>query len=80
MQLYFDRRDQFDPSMRSSDTWSDNSDQVNIHVYSIEVRYLSIMSIVNPVQERIRIVSYIVFAKCICWQVKTLMSLHLRAG
>ena len=28
-QVYFDRRDQFDQSMGSSDTWSDNSDQTS---------------------------------------------------
>ena len=34
--------------MGSSDTGADNSyKQVYIHVYSIEVRYLSLMSIVN---------------------------------
>ena len=46
-QVYFDCRDQFNPSMGSSDTWSDNImvKQVNIHMYSIEVRYLLLVHI-----------------------------------
>ena len=47
-QLYFDHLDQFDPSMGSSNTSSDNlAIQVNIHECAIEVRYLSITSIVK---------------------------------
>ena len=40
--------------MGSSDTWSDIilGKQVIIHVYSIEVRYLSLMSIDNPLHAR----------------------------
>ena len=48
---FINRRHQFDPSMVSSDTWSDNSS----HVYSTEVRYLTLMSIVNPSHDTLHV-------------------------
>ena len=48
--------------MRSSGTWSDNTDQVNIHVYSVEVRYLSIMSIGENLNRKLHCI-YIMYLR-----------------